>query len=60
MEFTLEVGEFVMNTLRAVTAFISNGQTPINPAEAQRMDAQGNQNGIYDIGDLRAFMYPGG
>jgi M6 family metalloprotease-like protein len=60
VNFTLEVGEFVMNTLRAVTAFISNGEIPVNAGEAQLMDAQGNQNGMYDIGDLRAFMYPGG
>jgi M6 family metalloprotease-like protein len=60
VDFTLEVGEFVMTRQRAVTAFISNGEAPINPGEAQLMDAQGNQNGIYDIGDLRAFLYPGG
>lgn len=60
VNFTLEVGEFMMNTLRAVTAFISNGQEPINSGEAQLMDAQGNQNGFYDIGDLRAFLYSGG
>lgn len=58
VSFTLEVGAFVMTTLRAVTAFISNGREPINAAEAGALDAQGNQNGRYDIGDLRAFLYP--
>jgi len=60
VDFTLEVGEFVMTTLRAVTAFVSNGAIPLNPGEAQLMDTQGNQNGMYDIGDLRAFLYRGG
>ena len=55
--FDLEVGEFVMDALRAVTAFVDNGQTPLNAGEGSILDARGNGNGEYDIGDLRAFLY---
>jgi len=60
LTFALEVGEFVMDVLRAVTAFIDNGQVPVNEGEASLLDEGGNQNGEYDIGDLRAFLYAEG
>lgn len=40
---------------RAVRALLDSSH-PLTPGEASYLDALGNQNGRYDVGDLRAFL----
>jgi hypothetical protein len=55
----ITVGGFVMTVERAVTAFIDSEAVPINAGEGSILDSRGNDNGFYDIGDLRAFLRSG-
>jgi M6 family metalloprotease-like protein len=53
----VEVGDFVMSVERAVTAFVEGLGIPLNDNEKAELDARGNANGTYDVGDLRAFVF---
>ncbi len=55
----ITVGDFMMTLERAVTIFIDSGAAPINSGEQSILDSRGNDNGFYDIGDLRAFLQSG-
>ena len=55
----ISVGEFVMTVARALTAFLGSETVLINEGEGLLLDARGNHNGFYDIGDLRAFVQGG-
>ena len=55
----LTVGEFVMSLERALTAFLDSQSVPLNEGERSILDSRGNDNGFYDIGDLRAFLRGG-
>ena len=37
-------------------SFLQNGAAPLNQAQQDFLDLFGNQNGRYDVGDLRAFL----
>lgn len=55
----ITVGEFVMTLERALTPFLDSEAVPINAGEQAILDSRGNDNGFYDIGDLRAFLQVG-
>jgi M6 family metalloprotease-like protein len=55
----ITVGDFVMTLDRALTAFIHSEAVQVNEGEQSILDAQGNGNGFYDIGDLRSFVLRG-
>ncbi len=55
----LTVGEFVMTLERALTPFLDSQAVPLNAGERLILDSRGNDNGFYDIGDLRAFLRGG-
>ena len=55
----LTVGEFVMTLERALTPFLDSEAVPLNAGERLILDSRGNDNGFYDIGDLRAFLRGG-
>jgi immune inhibitor A len=37
-------------------SFLQTSATPLTPEERAYLDAEGNQNGSYDVGDLRAYL----
>ena len=55
----LTVGDFMMSLERALTPFLDSEAVPINAGERSILDSRGNDNGLYDIGDLRAFVRGG-
>jgi M6 family metalloprotease-like protein len=57
---TVAVGEFVMSVGRAITGFVRGEVEPLNDNEKAELDRRGNDNGQYDIGDLRAFVFGSG
>jgi hypothetical protein len=52
--FTISVAPLTFSVEDAVNALL--GGPALSPANAQFLDQQGNRNGIYDVGDLRAFL----
>ena len=55
----LTVRAFVMTLERALTPFLDSEAVPLNAGERLILDSRGNDNGFYDIGDLRAFLRGG-
>lgn len=47
---------------RLLQSFLGSGAPPLERSELEYLDAVGNRNGRYDVGDLRAWMrqHPGG
>ena len=41
---------------RLLQRFLGHAAEPLSAAEEEYLDAVGNQNGRYDVGDLRAFL----
>ena len=58
--FDMVIGPFVVSDERLVQPFLLSGETPLNDAEQDHLDAVGNGNGIFDIGDARAHLSRGG
>ena len=54
-EFTLDVSRPVV-TSGAATEFLLGVTSRMTPALQRFMDLQGNRNGRFDIGDLRAYL----
>ena len=48
-----------MTLERALTPFLDSEAVPLNAGERLILDSRGNDNGFYDIGDLRAFLRGG-
>jgi len=57
--FDLVIGPFVVSDERLVQPFLLSGETPLNDAERNHLDAVGNGNGMFDIGDARAYLFGG-
>lgn len=55
----LVIGPFVVSDERLVQPFLLSGETPLTEAERDHLDAVGNGNGIFDIGDARAHLTGG-
>jgi len=45
-----------LDVARVVNAVLAGDPTTLDPALVQRLDAQGNANGVLDVGDLRAYL----
>ncbi|GMR11852.1 MAG: hypothetical protein BMS9Abin29_0037 [Gemmatimonadota bacterium] len=56
----LVIGPFVVSDDRLVQPFILSDEAPLTEAERNHLDAVGNSNGIFDIGDARAQLIRGG
>lgn len=52
----ITVGPFFVLPDRLVQPFILNGASPLTDAEKGALDELGNGDGIFDIGDARAFL----
>ncbi|HEX6040046.1 hypothetical protein, partial [Longimicrobium sp.] len=50
------VDEAAITFERAVGIFFGNAQQALTLEERQYMDQQANGDGVYDLGDLRAFL----
>lgn len=55
----LVIRPFVVSAERLVQPFLLSGETPLTEAERDYLDAVGNGNGIFDIGDARAHLSGG-
>ncbi len=53
---TLTVGPFMVSDGRLVEPFVLNGEVPLTELERGHLDAEGNGNGLFDIGDARAHL----
>lgn len=55
VDFTLEVAALSLGADVVARAFTGAGQGP-SVGQGRYLDAQGNGNGVFDLGDLRAFL----
>jgi len=55
----LVIGPFMVSDERLVQPFLLSGETPLTEAERDHLDAVGNGNGLFDIGDVRAHLTGG-
>jgi M6 family metalloprotease-like protein len=53
-QITLSTREVPRGSL--LQGFLRTGDTPLTPEEREYLDAHGNGNGQYDVGDLRAYL----
>lgn len=52
----LTAGEWVVGEDRLLQPFLLTNATPLGAAELTYLDYAGNGNGVYDVGDLRAWL----
>ena len=52
----LTAGEWVVGEDRLLQPFLLTNATPLAAAELTYLDYAGNGNGVYDVGDLRAWL----
>jgi hypothetical protein len=59
-EVTLVVAEPTFSTAQLASPFLLSGE-PLDPIQTRFLDAQGNGNGAYDLGDFRSWVlaHPG-
>ncbi len=56
----LSVGEFFVTDARLVEPFLAGATPPLTEPEKAHLDGIGNENGRYDVGDVRAWLRRGG
>ncbi len=59
VRLAITVGPFFVPPERLVQPFILNGAVPLTEAEKGALDELGNGDGVFDIGDARAFLMGG-
>jgi M6 family metalloprotease-like protein len=52
----LTAGEWIVGEDRLLQSFLRTGAVPLGAAELTYLDYAGNGNGVYDVGDLRAWL----
>jgi M6 family metalloprotease-like protein len=55
----LTAGEWLVGEDRLLQSFLRSDVQPLTPGELTYLDYVGNGNGIYDVGDLRAWLRSG-
>ncbi len=56
--FRWVVARLNLSTERLLSPFLGNDAEPPSPEQLEVLDNDGNRNGIYDVGDLRAQLLP--
>jgi M6 family metalloprotease-like protein len=52
----LSVAEFFVEQERLLQPLLGNGEAPLSVEEQAHLDGLGNGNGVYDVGDVRAWL----
>jgi hypothetical protein len=52
----LDIGEFLMTQGRMLQSFLRTDEEALVPEEKSYLDSLGNRNGVFDVGDLRAWL----
>jgi len=52
----LTISTRAVATAQLLESFLGDGSVPLTAVERDYLDSVGNQNGIYDVGDLRAYL----